>query len=81
MRSFFDFVTDLWYDFGYVVIVVGVIFAVIFGAFWMTRRSCLEYQEVTGRDVEWRIVSGCYAQADDGRWYPADRIWDEGTPR
>lgn len=63
-------------------IVIAIVMTLIIGfALGTTRLSCASYGEVTGRQVEFRVFGGCFAQADDGRWYPYDKIWDEGTPR
>ena len=60
---------------------VLVFVLVIAGMFAVGARQCIVYGEVTGRQTEWRIIGGCFAQADDGRWYPSDKIWDEGASR
>ncbi len=38
---------------------------------WLPAARCNEVHELTGKQTEWRLISGCYVKVD-GRWIPMD---------
>ena len=66
---------DMWFVGGLVIVICLVAVAT---AISLLRAKCMTYGEVTGRPVVYRTIGGCFAQAESGKWFPSEQIWDEG---
>jgi hypothetical protein len=57
----------------FVAIVVSVltVLAILGGSLWWESEKCSQVGEMTGKDTQWRFMSGCYVKVGD-RWLPRD---------
>jgi len=53
------------------VVTLAFLGLVLCGSACWSYTSCDQKGEVTGRETEWRLISGCYIKVE-GRWIPED---------
>lgn len=59
------------------LLVIGLAVTLVYT---LGQAGCRNYAHVTGRQTQWRAIGGCYAIADDGKYYPTSAIKYEVQP-
>jgi len=67
-----EFVREIVAPIFYIVLFVFCLFIGLFACISMVEKNqCASYEQVTGRNTQWRFFGGCYVQGRD-KWYTMD---------
>ena len=50
------------------IIVLSILIGgpILFFGNWITKKSCTEYGQITGKNINYRFVSGCFVETESG---------------
>jgi hypothetical protein len=65
-------VSQWWYDYGLLVLLLVVVIAIVCGVAWLVQAECSAVTRDIGFPHRWSFLGGCQIQVSDGKWLPLD---------